>query len=355
MIERIHQLIKRSKTPPDSVIELLDGTLIGTEGMLYQLLDTRTKIHELVNPNFLYLERNNKAIGNITICERNIQLNGAPQPSLYIRYFAFDTIFQGGSDKGKANSSFHEYFKQLFETSNMDPAKPEKEKSIYWAFIDPENLRSFNMNERFGFETIGTFNTKSFSRVNPKLVESVERMNETDRSMVLSLIKDYYQDFNFFSDVHLFDHNNYFVYKDKGEIVAGIQANPTRFKIKSMPGFSGKILIKLLPFIPRLRKLIHPSEHKFLATEGIFWKAGHENKIEDLLEGVLHQTNHNSLLIWTDHQNKMLDNLKIKWGTIQKIKKDNEINIVAKMNGFDSDEIEKIKSSKKYLSGFDMS
>jgi hypothetical protein len=355
MIERIHQLIQRSNTPPDSVIELLEGTLIGTEGMLYQLLDTPSKIHELVNPHFLYLERNNNAIGNITICEREISLNDNRQASLYIRYFAFDTIFQGGSNKGKANSSFHEYFTALFESSNMDPSNPKKEKSIYWAFIDPENLRSFHMNERFGFETIGTFKTKSFSRVKPKLIKGVERIKEEEKAEVLNNIKAFYKDFNFFSEVHLFDHGNYYIYHYNGEIVAGIQANPTRFRIESMPGLSGKILIKLLPYIPRIRKLINPKEHKFLATEGIFWKEGHKDKVQRLLEGVLYRSQHNSMLIWADDQNKMLEELNVKWGTIQKIKKDNSINIVAKLNGFEKSEVDEIKAKKKYLSGFDMS
>ncbi|MEZ4921567.1 MAG: hypothetical protein R2780_00185 [Crocinitomicaceae bacterium] len=354
MIDRIHQLIKRSETPPDSVIELLSNTLIGTEGMLYQLMDTKTKIHELVDPHFLYMERNGKAIGNITICERPITLNDQKQDSLYIRYFAFDTIFQGGSEKGRSNSSFHTYFKSLFETSNFDPLDPESKKSIYWAFIDPQNMRSFNMNERFGFQTIGRFHTYSFSRITPKKISSVERLQHHDKEEVKLLIQEFYKDFNFYSDVHLFDHDNFFVLRQKGEIVAGIQTNPVRFNIKNLPGASGKLLIKLLPVIPGMRKLINPKEHKFLATEGIFWKKGFEDKIQGLLEGTLFLTQHHSMLLWVDDQNKMLEDLNIRWGIIQKTKKNNAINIVAKFNGFEKNEIDKVYSAKKYLSGFDM-
>jgi hypothetical protein len=355
MIERIHQLVKRSNTAPKSVIELLNNTLIGTEGSLYQLLDTETKIHDLVDPNFIYLERNEKAIGNVTICERLVKLNGEEEQSLYIRYFAFEKIFQGGSSIGKSNSAFHEYFKHLFCSSNMDPVNPEKNKSVYWAFIDPQNLRSFNMNKKFGFQSVGTFRTKAFSRVSPKLIKGVEQIADKEKESVLQDIKAFYNDFNFFSAVHLFDHNNYFVYKFNGEVVAGIQANPVRFKIKSLPGISGKFLIRALPFIPRLNKLINPHEHKFLATEGIFWKDGHQDKVQRLLEGVLYKTKQHSLLLWYDDSNQMLEKLDIKWGSIQRLKKDNPIHIVAKFNGYDQEEIKSISTSKKYLSGFDMS
>ena len=353
MLERIHKLIKHDTVPPQSVIELLKNTLIGTEGTLYQLLDTEKKIHALHQPHFIYLERNDKAIGNITICERPIRLAGSEQDSLYIRYFAFDTIFQGGGQKGNANSGFHNYFKTLFETANLNPIEPVKGKSVYWAFIDPQNLRSFSMNERFGFQTIGEFRTTAFSRVNPRK-GNVERLQQGDLKEVREKVRDFYKDFELYSEVHLFENDHYFVLRSEGEIVCGIQANPVHWKIKSLPGTSGKILLKTAPYLPRIRKLINPDNHRFLATEGLFWKAGYENKVGELLEGVLALTSHHSLLIWTDNQNNMLDSIPVKWGFIQKMKKDNVVNIVAKFNGFSEAEITHIRSSKKYLSGFDM-
>lgn len=353
-MDRIHQLIKRSEQPPESVVQLLENTLIGTEGSLYRLLNTREKIHLLYKPLFLFIERNEKAIGNVTICERPIQLNQQKQDSLYIRYFAFDQLFQGGSAKGKANSAFHDYMRALFNTSNCDPINAKNDKSLYWAFIDPQNLRSFNMNERFGFETIGTFRTKAFSRVNPKLIKGVRKINQDEIPEIKKEIDSFYADFSFYSDVHLFEANNFYVYEYNGEVVAGIQGNPVAFEIKSLPGLKGKMLVKTLPYIPRLRKLINPKEHKFLATEGLFWKEGHADKVQRLLEGVLYRSMHHSLLIWQDENNPMLDNLQVKWGFIQKSKDDNPINIVAKFNGFSEDEKQQIRSSKKYLSGFDM-
>ena len=357
MLERIHKIVKRSTTPPESVIELLKNTLIGTNGSLYQLLDTEHKIHSLHQSHFLYLERNNKAIGNFTICERPISLSQKIQASLYIRYFAFDAIFQGANQEKAVNrtaSGFENYLQALFETSNFDPVNPEKEKSIYWAFIDPQNSRSFQMNKRFGFQTIGKFKTTAFSRVNPKKIEGVQRIKESEKVEVLGLIQSFYKHFDFFSDVHLFDNEDFFVLKDGEEIVAGIQANPVNWKIKNLPGATGKFLVNYAHKIPRLKKLINPANHQFLATEGLFWKPGYENKISELLEGVLHIQKKNSLLIWTDLNNNMLDQLPVTWGFIQKTKANNHIDIVAKFNDFEAAEIEQIKNNKKYLSGFDM-
>ena len=357
MLERIHKIVKRSSIPPESVIELLKNTVIGTNGSLYQLMDTEQKIHQLNHPHFLYIERNGKAIGNVTICERPIVLNQNKVDSLYLRYFAFDTVFQAGEQNHKVNrtsSGFQTYLSRLFDTSNMDPVNPKHQKSIYWAFIDPQNSRSFQVNERFGFQSIGKFQTTAFSRVNPKKKVTVSKIKENEKGETLELIKDFYADFNFFSDVHLFDNDDFYILKKGEEIIAGIQANPVHWKIKSLPGASGKFLVKYAHRIPRLKNIINPVNHQFLATEGLFWKVGFEDHVSDLLEGVLHLTQKNSLLIWTDLNNKMLDNLTIKWGFIQKTKKNNSIDIVAKFNGFEAAEISEISQKKKYLSGFDM-
>ena len=333
MLERIHQLVKHATYPPESVIQLLEQTCIGTKGTLYQLLYTRQKIKRLHSPHFIYLERNEKAIGTVTLCERDVHLNGLQTPTVYIRYFAFDQLFQGSSNQSRGRSSFHSYFKALFDTSNFDPIQPQGNKQLYWAFIDQENARSFNMNVNFGFRTIGSFKTKVFSRVHPKK-KGVERITEEDQKEVLSSLQTFYKDFNFYSPIHLFEDHNYFVIRHQGEIVCGIQANPVHWRIKSLPGLTGRLMVRYAQFIPRIRKLIHPNDHLFLATEGLFWKEGFEHFIEPLLEGTLALTKHHSLLIWTDDQNTLFDSLSIKWGFIQRMKADNVVKIVGKFNSY---------------------
>jgi len=367
MQNRPANLIQHSTIAPASVIELLKSTLIGTEGSLYQLLDTEEKIHQLDQPHFFFIERNKKTLGTVTICERSVSTQSENIKALYCRYFAFDPVFQIAKNKknstsnsstkqpGNGNSIFDKHWQKIFDSGNLTDEENQNRKTFFWAYVDPQNLRSFNMNARFGFETIGTFNTISFSRFYPKKNENVHRLQKSEQSNVLAQIRDFYSDYSLFSDVRLFDADNYFVFKENGKIVAGIHANPTRFKIVSLPGFTGKLLVKILPFLPIMKKIINPKNHRFLATEGIFWSPGHEDKIEKLLNGVLAITNHNSLLIWEDNCSSKIKNLPVKWGTLQRLKKNNEIMIVAKFINMDSEICDAIKKGPKYLSGFDMS
>lgn len=108
-------------------------------------------------------------LGTFTICIQEINLLGSTHNSYYIRYVAFDSKFQGGFKKGKSKGGLHRFLKNFFETSTFDSAPTDGGKSIYWAYIDPDNLRSINLNNRLGFEQIGAFKTTVFSRVNPKI------------------------------------------------------------------------------------------------------------------------------------------------------------------------------------------
>lgn len=352
-MERIHPLIQHDVVPSEALIDLLKNTLIGSQGTLYQLLDTPTKIVQLKNSHFFSLVRADKLLGTFTICKQEINLLDNRVISYYIRYVAFDAKFQGGFKKGKRDGGLHRFLKDFFENSTFDSAPTKGGKTIYWAYIDPDNLRSINLNNRLGFEQIGSFKTTAFSRVNPKN-KFVERIKSEDKSEVLKLVSSFYDSFQFFTTASLFLADNYFVLRVDGEIVCGIQANPVQWKIKSLPGLSGRILIKIAPYIPRIRKLIQPNNHRFLATEGLFWKDGFEHKLAELFEGVLAITGHHSLLIWSDCEHDFLENIDVNWGFIQKMKKDNAVAIMAKLNGYSKQELADLKKAHKYISGFNV-
>ena len=146
--------------------------------------------------------------------------------------------------------------------------------------------------------------------------------------------------------------DNYFVIKEKDVIVAGLQANRVRWKIKEMKGVSGKILLKILPYIPILKRLINPDKYDFLAIEGIFIKAGYEDYLYDLLEGVLHHFATTSALIQLDSKSPILNLLKEKGnlGLLNFMKKAVNTHVMIKAINCNSSFI---KKGEVYVSSFD--
>ena len=70
MFEHLQKIVTHTKEPDKAVLDLLVNTTIGTNGAKYQHLHTATKIHTLHQPHYVTIRRNDKAVGNMTVCER---------------------------------------------------------------------------------------------------------------------------------------------------------------------------------------------------------------------------------------------------------------------------------------------
>lgn len=354
---RLSNIFKHAHSHNPAILDLLVNTTIGTNGAQYTHLHTPVKIGFLHKPHFFTIYRKEKAISNITICERPIMVQEELIDTFYIRYFAFDKRFQ---TRGKANkkgkpSLFQQYFTQLLATSNLNVEAPLFNSAIYWAIIDPENNRSLQMAERYQFESIAKIKTWAFSRVNLKRDENVTPIKAEEKETVWNHLREFYQHHSGLSKVHLFESDNYFVYRENGKIVAGIQANPVVWKIHALPGKHGKKLVKILPYFPFINRLMNPKKFSFLATEGLFWVPNQEDKVKKLLEGVLAIQQCHSIMLWTDEKDHKLNKQiqACKPGLLQKIKADQAVDLLMKFNQVPENLKSKIKSSLQYISGFD--
>src|SRR5690554_49863 len=149
----------------DEVLKLLKSVVLGSNGTRYQHQGIEKRIKNVYKPLFLNLERNDKVIGNITLCRR--------PTNWYVRYFAFDLGLQATSQQPKSKASnsglksrINAFFGHVFESNENSP-------SCLYAYIDPRNERSLWMSQNFNFYTAAKIATQTFSRVQPKLKKGV--------------------------------------------------------------------------------------------------------------------------------------------------------------------------------------
>ncbi|WP_146239211.1 hypothetical protein [Putridiphycobacter roseus] len=353
----LSKAFKHTRRHNTAILDLLVNTKIGTNGAQYTHLHTPLKIGLLHQPHFFTIYRKEKAIVNFTICERPFYVQERLIDTFYVRYFAFDKNFQTQSKANKKGkpSPFQQYFSKLLSTSNLQVAAPAYGPSLYWAIIDPENIRSLQVAERYQFESIAKIKTWAFSRIYLKKDKKVTRILAHEHDEVWACIQNFYRSYSGLSKVHLFEANHYFVYREDGKIVAGIQANPVAWKIHSLPGKNGKKLVKILPYLPFISRLMHPNKFNFLATEGIFWLPNHADKVKKLLQGVLALQQCHTMMLWTDAKDERLNKqiAVCKPGLLQKFKADQEVDLWMKFNHISPDLKSSIKNALQYISGFD--
>ncbi len=331
----------RDEVSPE-LLQLLTKTTLGTNGAKYQHLDIEERIYDADNPLFMSIERNGKVLGNIAFCRRG--------KFWYIRYFAFDSIFQAGPGENtsrRKNSLFKNqietYFHSLLNTENA-----ARIEALY-AYIDPKNQRSKQMSELFGFRKIAQLRTQSFSRLHPKN-RRVEQLD--DWNAIRDLVQASYGNHLFYFESQSSQPPFYVIRDENGEIVACVKVTLVNWKIARIPGKFGGILTKIIPYLPVMNRLIKPNKHTFLVPEIVCVKDNNTKVLEELFSGILAMHQLNVMLWWIDEKDPAYTNMapKVNWGILDKVLGRSEVDVVARYAQMNADDLKK----PVFVAAFDM-
>jgi hypothetical protein len=277
------------------LIAFLKSTILGSNGAQYQHLDTEIRLAQLENPLHLSLFRNDKIIGNITFSRR--------EKNWYVRYFAFNSAFRG-SGQNKNNRIGNSFLKKELRQFFQDQIDTGEVNSFY-AYIDPMNDQSFLMAEELGFIKSNQVFTQTFSRIHPKQTTRISTIVE---AQARSLIRDNSGNLSYF-----YNQNNIgtaYVLKDEtGDIIAFATAKLISWKLIRLPGRFGSILLKTIPYIPGLNRIINPKKHEFIGIDNVWIKHNQPLITEEFFNGILVLEKQKMIIWWTD---KMTENTQ--WG-----------------------------------------
>jgi hypothetical protein len=316
--------ISIEEQPGNDVKELVAETILGTPGKLrYLHTSFHTKLPYLGQIYFLMLKRSDKLLGCIAFSKRETFLEGSLVNSWYIRYFSIRAPLRSKSHKQKKKNRQEKEQPQRDNLLKLtaqkffdDPTLLDRKLghdpggNLVYAYVEKENVRSWNFTDLMGFETVGKIHTSFFSRFNPKKDPHVHTSVEYDKKAILSQLREFYQDHTFYTEQNIFFGNNYLVWKENDEIVAGCQANPEVWKLVEYPGLLNKLFLKVLIRLPVLSKRFDPGYLKFIALEGIWYKKGYENCLLPLFESACAQHDLYLAIIWLDSKSPLYTTIR---------------------------------------------
>ena len=294
----MHPAFRIYEEATPELIQFLERTILGTNGARYQHLNTAQRIKELDNPLHISLIRNEKIIANITFCRRG--------KNWYIRYFAFDMVFQSTSKKGRTNrnsllrAELTQFFRDKLESGEVD---------CFYAYIDPKNDRSFIFANELGFTKKSTFYTQTFSRLSPKSSKSVKIL-KFDDPILEEKIK-YFESESFFHDVKK-SAEFYGLFSEDNNLIGIAAINRLNWKIFRLPGHFGKILTEIIPFLPFIKKIVVPNNHQFLGLDHVWIESDDPKFYTELFESILAIEDKKLAIWWADSRLEKLD--PINWG-----------------------------------------
>lgn len=362
--------IRVSDYANEGIIDILNHAVQGSEGGLrFSLQNIEPRIAAYKNQiRFISLYKKNNVTGTVGSCFRISGQGMLKYPTSYLRYLAFQTVYQvdAGFRKRKKNiikpeqdDSFKQKTLDIFSKPHMLDLDDvfEGDKHIMYAFVESMNERSKNIVSQAGYEYIRSFLTVAFSRFSPKKDKRVVKLKEEEKTKMVSLLEEFYRDYSFFNSDYSFYGDKYYVLKEGNEIVAGVSAIPSVYKVYDIPGIWGWVIMKVLPKTPWYRRLFHPGEFRYIVFDAIYCKKGKENLLGKLFETVCAEEGFNTGLTWLDDHSELYDKIRttIKMGALNRMLNAKPGLVYTRFINLTDKEKELFYSAPAYISGFDFS
>jgi hypothetical protein len=362
--------VKVSDHATEGIIDILNHAVQGSEGgMRFALQNIPERISAYRNQiRFISLYKKNKITGTVGACFRISGQGELHYPSTYIRYLAFQSTYQSDITwkrrqktviKAETDDSFKQKTLEIFSHPHLLelPGIFEKGKHIMYAFVESMNERSKNLVNQAGYDYIRSFLTVAFSRFSPKANACVKKLSENDKPAMKKLLQSFYKDYSFFTDEYAFHSDQYYVFREGDEIIAGVCAIPTTYKVYDVPGVWGWIMMKVLPKIPYYKRLFSPGEFRYLVFDAIYCRKGRENILAHLFESVCAAEGFHTGLTWLDDRSELYDRIRtdVNMGALNRMLNAKPGLVYARFINLTEDEKNRFYDAPAYVSGFDFS
>ncbi|MCE5344796.1 MAG: hypothetical protein LLG13_00730 [Bacteroidales bacterium] len=370
-ILNFHDLeVKVSDNANEEILDILNHAVQGSEGgMRFSLQNIAARITDYKDQiRFVSLYKKNKIKGTVGACFRTSGQGPLNYPSTYIRYLAFQSTYQTEINwrkrekpviKPEKDDNFKQKTLEIFSKPHLLdlPDVFEENKHIMYAFIESMNERSKNLVTQAGYEYIRSFLTVAFSRFSPKRDNRIAKLDETDKVKMNNLLLDFYKDYSFFTTQYSFYGDKYYVLKEGNDIIAGVCAIPTSYKVYDIPGIWGWVMMKVLPGMPYFRRLFRPGEFRYLVFDAIYCKKGREAVLSDLFESACASEGFHTGLTWLDDRSNLYDKIRTvaKMGALNRMLNAKPGLVYTKFINMTQEEKDHFYDAPAYISGFDFS
>ena len=354
----------------EGIIDILNRAVQGSEGGLrFMLQDVAKRINAYKDQiRFVSLYKKNQIKGTVGSCFRISGQGKLRYPTSYLRYLAFQTTYQSDKSwrkrireqiKPEKDDSFKQKTLEIFSKPHLLDLQDvfEGDKHVMYAFVESMNERSKNLVHQAGYEYIRSFLTVAFSRFSPVQDRRVTKLTDQDRPEMEKLLLDFYRDYSFFTTEYSFYEDKYYVLRENNEIIAGVCAIPTSFKVFDVPGIWGWVMVKVLPKIPYFRRLFRPGEFRYLVLDAIYCRDGYEKLLAPLFESACAAEEFNTGLIWLDDRSQLFDRIRtrVRMGALNRMLNAKPGLVYTKFINLTEEEKEYFYDSPAYVSGFDFS
>lgn len=335
--------ITRSATCTPGFAAFLERTEWGSGGLRYTNPRMGEILKQIPAPHFLSLAEDDRLGGVLTLSEKTVRLGGRPYPAIYSYALAVDA-----SRRGRG------YGTLLAEQALRYGLEQVGEKGIYYGYVEAENTPSLRAVQRVGRESLGVYHGLLFSRLRPRARVPVEQLPPSRRDYLLELLNREYGTYTLADLEQSLRLEAYYVIPGEDGLMAGVQCQREDLTLTHLPGLSGHFLVKVLPALPFLRRLLPGRQFRFLSFGNLYASPGGEAALVALMETLLARHGLNFGLLYLDRRSPVARRLAAtgKFGIFQTLL-DLPVHIMAYLKGFTPGERAELDRQPLFVSPLD--
>lgn len=358
------KVVTSTGTSPE-IITLLQKTIFGTKGKTrYRQKHIANGMISKKNLEFIQIQKSGTTLGTTGVVTRSVKNGIEELTSLYIRYLSITNPFRNSgspstkppSKKTNRKSSLKKMIGEKITSHFEQPIIEAKSKAAFYAFVESDNENSKKLCLELGFNPLRKISTVLFSRFSPKTYRSVSKAKLQDRNEISDKLSDIHKDHSFYFEDELFESGSYFCFKKEGKIVGGIRCKPVSWELVEVPGMSGFLMQKVLPYLPFTSRLFNAKELKFLAFDYPFYSEDSESVILNLMEHCSSIYGIHIGMFWGDIDNRLISWLKSskQLGFLYSLKGDVTAEVMYRFVNFTELQKSELVAKPVFVSALDM-
>jgi GNAT superfamily N-acetyltransferase len=333
--------IRRSSRPDQQFVEFLESIVWGSGGVQYTMHHLGDILNRLGDPAFFSLTDAGRLAAVTTLNRKTVVLDGRRYPAWYSYGISVDPAKQRQG-----------YGTLLAEQRLRYGLNRLGDKGLFYGYVEAGNISSIKTNMKAGSRSMGRYHAVLLSRLRPRDDGYCRGLPESKKEHLVRLLSKQYENHNLVDFDDSVDVEQCYIREQGSDIVAGVQCGPPRrLTIRQLPGVSGLLLVKALPHIPLLRRLMPERNFHFLTFGNIYVKSGREAELLKLLEALLARHGLNFGMMYPDRRSPVYQRLAAagSFGLLDSLI-EVPVEVMAYFKGFSPAEIAAIHSRPLFVS-----
>jgi hypothetical protein len=283
--------VTRSNVPSEPTLELLRSTVWGSRSMKYRIPNIDEKLARLRDPSFFVLSEKGRELCVFVLDRCSKQLSGTTCGAFH---FALASTVTDRQNEGLAGVLIEHV--RRYCISNV--GKP----GLGFAYVEATTEFSLRLSDQIGHTATADIPLTLFTRLFPRRCPNANRMTHSECDVVLQELEKMYVGHELTDFASSLKPEEFYILRENGTIVAGVQVELLQWSMMSMPGALGTFLVSVLPHLPVLRNILDLKNLRLARFSNLFFSDGHEIQACKFLEGCLSQQKSKVGLILLDRR-----------------------------------------------------